>query len=122
MSYQITPINFDYVFGFITGKLLMAVRHSLPFSGAYLGQVVRLSCQVRLTGPLTEVPTITWENPLSVPNATLFSPEEGLFISEFVIDSFNSSHEGRYSCKASVEGLPLSDENYRTLRINPNCM
>jgi hypothetical protein len=104
-------------------QVFVEVTASVPSSGAYLGQVVRLSCHVTITGPLnlTEPPTITWYTPIPSPNATTFSPEERVFISQFVVDSFDYSHVETYKCLVNVAGLTFSERDYKILRINRNC-
>ena len=104
-------------------QVFVEVTASVPSSGAYLGQVVRLSCHVTITGPLnlTEPPTITWYTPIPSPNATTFSPEERVFISQFVVDSFGYPHVETYNCLVNVAGLTFSERDYKILRINRNC-
>jgi hypothetical protein len=103
-------------------QVFVEVTASVPSSGAYLGQVVRLSCHVTITGPLnlTEPPTITWYTPIPSPNATTFSPEERVFISQFVVDSFGYPHVETYNCLVNVAGLTFSERDYKILRINRN--
>ena len=44
-----------------------------------------------------------------------------MFISEFVVDSFNYSHVETYTCLVNVAGLTFSERDYKILRINRNC-
>lgn len=98
------------------------MQDSVPVSGAYLGQTVMVTCEVTLAGSAAGVPTIKWRAPLPVPTPTLSSPGEGVFVSEFVIDSFHPSHEGTYVCEASVDNLSFSVENSAIINFNQNCM
>ena len=82
-----------------------------------------VACHVTLVASAAGIPAINWQTPLQVPpSPTLSSPQEGVFMSELIIDSFNSSHEGAYLCEASVENLAFSVENSLIININPNCM
>lgn len=98
------------------------MQDSVPVSGAYLGQTVMVTCEVTLAGSAAGVPTISWRAPLPFPTPTLSSPGEGVFVSEFVIDSFHTSHEGTYVCKASVDNLSFPVENSAIINFNQNCM
>jgi hypothetical protein len=80
-----------------------------------------VTCHVTLVASAAGIPAINWQTPLQVPpSPTLSSPQEGVFVSELIIDSFNSSHEGTYLCEASVENLAFSVENSLIININPN--
>lgn len=98
-------------------------RSSIPFRGAYPGQMIRLTCQVTLIGTLTGTPTISWQGPLSpLPTPTVDSSSEHVFTSEFIIDSVNSSHEGEYTCTAWLEGFPVPVESQTRIYINYQSM
>ena len=93
----------------------------MPQSGAYVGQVVRFSCVVIFLGAVNGTPTFSWRAPQPVPTTVVSSPREGAFTSDFVIDSFNSSHEGTYICEVSGGSLPYSIESSTTIALDPTC-
>ena len=106
-----------------TGDIAVTLVSSVPRSGAYLGQPVKLTCRVTLIGPVEDVPLITWtlEQP-ELANYTSYSPRERVFVSELLIDFFDMAHEGTYSCVASVNSLPYTVDRSTTIVLDPNCM
>ena len=105
-------------------RVFFGPSYLIPRSGFYLGQVVRLSCYVILTGPVNATPTVTWSSPVPLPTPpVVYSAETGEFASHLIIDSFNSSHEGTYNCSASPVGFEFSVETQNVaISLNPNCM
>jgi hypothetical protein len=115
-SDKVGPINITI------NHIEVDVRSTASVVGVYLGEVVRITCQATLTGTLAGPPTFSWRTPAPIPAPTVSSSAENVFVSEFIIDFFNSSYEGTYICEASAEGFPVTVENSAIFRLTTNRM
>jgi hypothetical protein len=113
-SDKVGPINITI------NHIEVDVRSTASVVGVYLGEVVRITCQATLTGTLAGPPTFSWRTPAPIPAPTVSSSAENVFVSEFIIDFFNSSYEGTYICEASAEGFPVTVENSAIFRLTTN--
>ena len=100
----------------------LEIRVYRKTSSLYAGQVVKLSCSITLFGTLTGTPTFNWQGPGSLPTPVISSNSEWVVTSALIINSLNSSHEGRYTCTAALTNFPFSVEDYTTLFINNRSM
>ena len=107
--------------------LVVQLNASTPVNtGACPGQEVKVTCQVLLDSRVTGTPIIRWQTPGPLSELTESSPSERvtsrarLFTRELIIDSFNSSHEGTYSCTARVRYRSnlVSVEDQRSIYID----
>ena len=105
---------------FFTDSLDISVEKSVFV--AYPGQIVRIRCNVTLIGPVMRIPISTWHGPGPLPTPVTTSLSSQVVTSDLIFNSINSSHEGRYTCTAMLEGFLFSLESSISIYITKQSM
>lgn len=103
-------------------SLAILVYRSAAGFDLYNGQTVKLTCEVTLQGTLTGIPTFSWQGPGLLPTPVISSLSEHVVTSELIVNSINSSHEGRYTCTAGLDNFPFSVQDSDDIHINDERM